>query len=126
MKNDKMDVIAPTAGQLLLNRYLSDIFDLGDCDEMSWKHIGHGCAALLAFKDWREAVDYGLPDVDLTPPQLQKLDALWFQVADILKKKGAEWFRSTLSVLANYNWKLMYADTYLDDEWMGYKIEGDK
>lgn len=116
-----METIAPTPGQLLLNRYLSDIFDMGDRDEMSWKHIGHGCAALLATDNWRECLDYRRPNERLTPEEYTKLDALWHQVRDIMNKQGKQWFIDTLSVLSEYNSKLMYADTYLKSSWMGYR-----
>lgn len=116
-----MEEIAPTTGQLLLNRYLSDIFDLGDRDEMSWKHIGHGCAALLATDNWRECLDYRRPDERLTPEQYTKLDALWYQVRDIMNKKGKQWFIDALAILSEHNGKLMYADTYLRSSWMGYR-----
>ena len=116
-----MEQIAPPASVLLLNRYLSDIFDLGDRDEMSWKHIGHGCAALLATDNWRECVDYRRPDERLTPEEYTKLDALWFMVADIMKKQGKQWFINSLLILSKYNSKLMYADTYLRSTWMGYR-----
>jgi hypothetical protein len=121
MKENIMEQIAPPASVLLLNRYLSDIFDLGDRDEMSWKHIGHGCAALLATDNWRECVDYRRPDERLTPEEYTKLDALWFMVADIMKKQGKQWFINSLLILSKYNSKLMYADTYLRSTWMGYR-----
>jgi hypothetical protein len=121
MKRDIMETIAPTPGQLLLNRYLSDIFDLGDRDEMSWKHIGHGCAALLATDNWRECLDYRRSAERLTPEEYTKLDALWFQVADIMNKKGKQWFIDTLGILSDHNGKLLYADTYISETWMGYR-----
>jgi hypothetical protein len=105
---------------LLLNRWLSDIFDLGDNDEMSWKHVGHGVAALLAFDNWREAVDYSLPDEVLFPPAEQKLEALWDCVADIMKKQGKQWVLDVLPLLAERNWKLMYCNSYVQSEWLGY------
>lgn len=111
----------PTAKQLLLNRYLSDIFDLGDRDEMSWKHIGHGCASLLAFDDWRKCLDYRRPNHPLTPEQYQKLDALWFMVQDTMNKNGKQWFIDTLELLSEYNGKLMYAAEYLKLNWLDYK-----
>ena len=116
-----MEKIAPTPGQLLLNRYLSSIFDLGDRDEMSWKHIGHGCAALLATDNWRECLDYRRPNDRLTPEEYTKLDALWFVVGDLMHKKGKQWFINSLLILSKYNSKLMYADTYLRSTWMGYR-----
>jgi hypothetical protein len=121
MKKDTMQQIAPTATMLLLNRYLSDIFDMGDRDEMSWKHIGHGCASLLATDNWRECLDYRRPDERLTPEQYTKLDALWYLVADIMKKQGKQWFINSLYVLQDHNPKLLYSATYLGTSWMGYR-----
>ena len=44
-----------------LNQQLNAIWRLGDKDECSIKHVGHGLAALIASGDWRNAVDYGEP-----------------------------------------------------------------
>jgi hypothetical protein len=104
----------------LLNRWLTDIFNLGDCDEMSWKHVGHGMAALLATDNWREAVDYRLPDEVLFPEEEQKLEALWDCVKDIMNKKGKQWVLDGLPILSAGNWKMLYANTYVDSSWMGY------
>ena len=106
----------------LLNRWLTDIFDLGDKDEMSWKHVGHGMAALLATDNWREAIDYSLPnDPDsMFPEQHDKLNALWDCVKDIMQKNGKQWVLDGLPLLAERNWKMLYANTYVDSSWMGY------
>lgn len=121
-KTNRSGYEIPTTA-LLLNRWLTDIFDLGDQDEMSWKHVGHGIAALLATDNWREAIDYSLPDEEsnLSPHQKKKLNALWDCVADIMNKQGKQWVIDVLPLLASRNWKLMYADNYIACTWMGYR-----
>lgn len=123
MTQTNMNPHAIPTTALLLNRWLTDIFDLGDQDEMSWKHVGHGIAALLATDNWREAVDYSLPnDPDsMFPEQHYKLNALWDCVEDIMKKQGKQWVLDMLPLLADRNWKLMYANNYVGDSWLGYR-----
>ena len=66
-------------------------------------------------------MDYRRPDERLTPEQYTKLDALWYLVADIMKKQGKQWFINSLYVLADHNPKAMYSATYLGTSWMGYR-----
>jgi hypothetical protein len=119
--NQPIQGIELTTKQNLLRRYLTDIWNMGDRDEMSWKHIGHGCAALLATDNWRECLDYRRPNERLTPEEYTKLDSLWFMVKDTMNKNGKQWFIDTLAILSEVDPRMMYADTYLKCTWMGYR-----
>lgn len=119
--NQPIEAIQLTAKQKLLHRYLTDIWNLGDRDEMSWKHVGHGSASLLAFGTWRECLDYRRPNERLTPEEYTKLNALWFMVKDTVDKNGKQWFIDTLATLSEVDARMMYADTYLKCSWMGYR-----
>ena len=107
----------------LLNRWMSDIFYLGDQDEMSWKHIGHGIAALIAEDDWRKGEDYNLPDTDMNIYKVQKLGALWDCIADIMKKQGKQFVLDGLPIIANNNWAMMYANVYVSDYHHEYRTK---
>jgi hypothetical protein len=104
----------------LLKRWLGDIWDLGDRDEQSWKHVGHGIAALLAHDNWKEAVDYNEPKYEMTREELVKLDALWACIYKIVKLAGKQKVLNTLPDLANEDSRFMYVNTYLDYDWLGY------
>jgi hypothetical protein len=119
--NQPIQGIELTTKQNLLRRYLTDIWNMGDRDEMSWKHIGHGSAALLATDNWRECLDYRRPNERLTPEEYTKLDALWFMVKDTMNKNGKQWFIDTLAILSEVDSRMIYADTYLKCTWMGYR-----
>ena len=67
-----------------LKTLLEKIWALGDRDEMSIKHIGHGLAALVSGRDWQDALDYDLPNEEITDKQLQKLKAYWLEVKQLL------------------------------------------
>jgi hypothetical protein len=68
-----------------LKALLNEIWKLGDHDEMSIKHIGHGLAALVAFGDWQRAIDYDRPRQNLTKANETKLFAYWEQVKESLE-----------------------------------------
>lgn len=63
---------------------LNEIYKLGDRDEMSIKHIGHGLAAQVAFGDWQKGIDYNLPREKMTAKNLNRLISLWLTVAELL------------------------------------------
>ena len=65
---------------------LNEIYKLGDRDEMSIKHIGHGLAALVAFGDWQKGIDYNLPRERMTKPKLNLLISYWLNVAELLEE----------------------------------------
>jgi len=67
-----------------LNTLLNNIWKLGDKDEMSIKHIGHGLAAYVATGDSGNRIDYETPDMDMTDKKLKKLESLWQQVEEFL------------------------------------------
>jgi hypothetical protein len=59
---------------------LFEIWKLGDRDEMSIKHIGHGLAALTTWGDWQRAIDYTRPHYKMTKPKEEILAGLWADV----------------------------------------------
>ena len=67
-----------------LKTLLEKIWALGDKDEMSIKHIGHGLAAFVATGDSGNRADYETPDIDMTHKKLKKLESLWKQVEGFL------------------------------------------
>ena len=106
----------------LLNRWLHDIYQLGDKDEMSLKHVGHGLASMLASGDWKKAIDYNQPKVKMTKHESQKLDALWSCVTDIMDKKGGQWMADAMAALAlTGGVHCQYANTFATNNWMGYR-----
>jgi hypothetical protein len=60
-----------------LKTLLNEIWKLGDRDEMSIKHIGHGLAALVAFGDWQRAIDYDRPTANMTELKEKFLVNYW-------------------------------------------------
>jgi hypothetical protein len=67
-----------------LKTLLEQIWALGDRDEISIKHIGHGLAAYVATGDSGNRADYETPDIDMTDKKLKKLESLWKQVEEFL------------------------------------------
>jgi hypothetical protein len=93
-----------------VNDLLNEIWALGDKDEMSIKHIGHGLASLITWGDWKRALDYDLPNVKMTKIKMQKLEQAWQGIK--------EWFHGVskaeiLSVVA-YLEIASYAIVFLD------------
>jgi hypothetical protein len=60
-----------------LETLLNEIWKLGDRDEMSIKHIGHGLAALVAHGDWQRAIDYDRPAAKMTKQKEIYLAHYW-------------------------------------------------
>ena len=72
-----------TANKLRL--ILDEIWKLGDKDEMSIKHVGHGLAALVAFGDWQRAIDYDRPHYKMTKKAEAQLFTYWLEVKTTLE-----------------------------------------
>ena len=68
-----------------LGEWLRMIFRAGDQDETSWKHLGHGFAALVHFGDWKLAKDYERPWMGSLPQSENALNFWWEKVELILK-----------------------------------------
>ena len=68
-----------------LTALLNEIWKLGDKDEMSIKHIGHGLAALITWGDWQRAIDYDRPNYKMTKRNEEMLGALWANVKTLLE-----------------------------------------
>lgn len=116
--------------QYNLEQKLQAIWRLGDQDEMSIKHIGHGIAAMITYGDWRRAADYRFPDsyaFDLTEAQEEKaLDNLdkslvprWAKISALLDKWGRDKFLEDLQHTSFG----FYALSYLDSSWLYPKEE---
>lgn len=106
----------------LLVKWLIDIYKMGDRDECSLKHIGHGMAALLAFDDWTQAIDYNRPtDGQFFRAEEVKLDALWACVKKIVRQAGIQSTLSALPRLATEYNELSYINHYLELEHYTYR-----
>jgi hypothetical protein len=101
-----------------LETLLNEIWKLGDRDEMSIKHVGHGLAALVAFGDWQRAIDYDRPAEKLTKKKETALANYWQLVKQNLdgmtRAECVDLFESL-----DIAW---YGAAYL--EWREYEGEG--
>lgn len=103
-----------------LARVLDGIWMLGDRDECSIKHIGHGTAALAHGKSWRDGVDYATPwgipgtwssaleDFVIWPEHLvrskvRKLEAQWEKATRIRDEIGLDEFDAAM-MLSKFSW----------------------
>ena len=98
----------------ILRQLLEDIWALGDRDEMSIKHIGHGLAALATWQDWRDGLDYDLPGMELTDKQLKKLEEHWQEVTGFLNGVPREELVSVFSYLPIAVYGAHYLDLFSD------------
>jgi hypothetical protein len=97
-----------------LKTLLEKIWALGDRDEMSIKHIGHGLAALVTWQDWTAALDYDLPDMDMTEKKLEKLAEYWQQVKELLHGVSAESYLNAFRLLPIAVYGAVYLDRHSD------------
>ena len=97
-----------------LNTLLKNIWKLGDRDEMSIKHIGHGLAALATWGDWEDGLDYSLPDMEMTEKKLEKLANYWQQVKEFLHGVSREELVSVFQYLPIAVYGALYLDTHAD------------
>ena len=97
-----------------LKTLLEQIWALGDKDEMSIKHIGHGLAALTTYGTWKAALDYELPDMDMTDKKLKKLSENWEQVKQILHGVSLEESAAVFEYLPIAVYGAIYLDTHSD------------
>jgi len=117
---------------------LSKIYDLGDQDECSWKHLGHGVASILAYGTWREMIDYTVPNDDGSfqddEDLKRELRYLWNSVEADIEVYGIQKFVDRAYLLSNFL-KFLYVDATYRESWLPYreaieakgiKIKGDK
>jgi len=97
-----------------LKTLLEKIWALGDKDEMSIKHIGHGLAALATWGDWEDGLDYPMPDMDMTDRQLEALSEYWQQVKEFLHGVSREELVSVFEYVPIAVYGALYLDTYSD------------
>ena len=110
--------------QYNLEQKLQAIWRLGDQDEMSIKHVGHGVAALITYGDYRRAADYRFPKCysDLTQAQEERaldnldkrLEPRWSKISALLGKWGKDKFLEDLQHTSFG----FYALIYLDSSWL--------
>jgi hypothetical protein len=98
----------------LLGTILEKIWRLGDHDEMSIKHIGHGLAALVSGKDWQDALDYDLPNEEITDKQLEKLKAYWLDVKQLIHGVTRAELIGVFKYLPIAVYGAVYLDTFSD------------
>jgi hypothetical protein len=101
---------------------LEEIWALGDKDEMSIKHIGHGLAALITWGDWEDGLDYSLPDMDMTEEKLEKLAELWEGIKKWLHGVSREECLAVFKYLPIAVYGAVYLETHADY----YKEDGTK
>lgn len=103
-----------------LETILDKIWRVGDKDEMSIKHIGHGLAALSAHGDWTKGDDYNLPDWDDNEGNIEalrnKITPLWEAVEQMKNELGTDDF---IEVVRQSKFSF-YPLEYLTDEWLSY------
>lgn len=103
-----------------IEQALLTIFRMGDRDEMSWKHLGHGLAALIAYGDWRKAVDYGLPGYEVNEERLAKW---WELIRKHVEKIGEQGVLDWLPKLEATRGEFLYLNNYITTSWLPYYPE---
>jgi hypothetical protein len=93
-----------------LNTMLQNIWKMGDRDEMSIKHIGHGLASFVATGDSGNRLDYETPDVEMTDKALEKLEDLWLDVESVLYGVSRAECISVFEYLPIANYGAIYLD----------------
>jgi hypothetical protein len=94
-----------------LKTLLEQIWALGDRDEMSVKHIGHGLAAYVATGDSGNRADYETPDMEMSDNKLKKLESYWGQVEEFLHGVSREECEAVFQYLPI----AVYGAIYLDE-----------
>jgi hypothetical protein len=93
-----------------LNTMLNKIWKMGDRDEMSIKHIGHGLASFVATGDSGNRLDYETPDVEMTDKAIEKLESLWRDVESVLYGVSREECIAVFEYLPIANYGAIYLD----------------
>jgi hypothetical protein len=87
---------------------------MGDQDECSIKHLGHGLASLILFDTWRNTVDYDYPWGLVTIPLLEKSLAAQWESVDMVRQElgNEEFYKLAISLpIADY------LEFYLSGDW---------
>jgi len=98
-----------------LESWLRLIFNAGDQDEMSWKHLGHGFAALVQLGDWKLAQDYERPWMGSLPHMESALATWWSRVADIYKADPMGTMREAARLSKDQSGSFSHLTAYLDE-----------
>ena len=99
------------------------IYQVGDRDEMSWKHLGHGIAAVLAFNDWTQTEDYGYPssyDLWQDAEAHNYLHQQWTVIQGAILSWGKQEFIDAIPSFRTHPY-LMYVGNYINEDWLSYK-----
>lgn len=103
---------------------LFKIYDLGDRDEMSAKHLGHGIAAVLAFDNWQESEDYNYPseysEWEDYPERIANLDRLWSEIHFSIDEMGYQEFVDSIEWLSALS-DFFYVSQYYSTSWLPYR-----
>lgn len=99
------------------------IYQVGDLDEMSLKHLGHGVAAILAFDSWLETADYGYPSPYEDWQDKEKHDFLenqWNVIQALIFAEGKQSFIDAIPQFRSHPY-LMYIGNYINESWLPYQ-----
>lgn len=119
---DLVNKIHNKGRQAAVEAYLLAIFEMGDRDECSWKHLGHGYAAVLAFGDYIHAEDYLDPFGEIRPEaDYRKLDEYWAGVAMAIDGLSTKEKIALGARLQNSDGRFMALTNYIDNEFLTYK-----
>ena len=103
-----------------ISNNLLGIFYLGDEDECSWKHLGHSLAAIIAFGDYRKAIDYTMPNDSEEFTDIEEVEQLWREIELEIKAIGPQVFLDNLQELREYRNEFCYLDVYISETWLPY------
>lgn len=98
-----------------LGNWLRMIFNAGDQDETSWKHLGHAFAALVNFGDWKLAQDYERPWMGSLPHMETALNIWWSRVADIYEADPEATLQEAERLSKDQGGMFSHLTAYLDD-----------
>ncbi len=74
-----------------IDTILKKIYNMGDRDECSYKHILHGLTALYWLGSWKKMEDYTTPGCFQ-----EKVEPYWDEIAEIFEKVGKEKFNKII------------------------------
>lgn len=103
-----------------ISNNLLGIFYLGDEDECSCKHLGHSLAAIIAFGDYRKAIDYTMPNDSEEFTDVEEVERLWREIELEITAIGPQVFLDNLQELKESRGEFCYLDTYITTTWLGY------
>lgn len=103
-----------------LKQHLVKIFEMGDRDECSWKHLGHAYAATLAFDDWEQAADYVEPWGFGPRGDYKALSNAWRTIKYLVHQIGKPEAVALAYELAQEDSRLFCLANYIGQTWLPY------